>query len=192
MGGSVGAMDEDGQPIKEQHVFNPNPKLDAAAEYLDLAFENPTDKAVVFAQFRSEIATLEELAEKRGWNPVVFHGDVPEEKRDAGRQRFQKDPAARIFIAQYQTGSYGLNLVAANHILFYGLTFDLELFSQARKRVHRKGQERMVNEVIFQAVTGAGGKTMDHLILAALDEKQDFADMVTGDYRALRTELAAL
>jgi SNF2 family DNA or RNA helicase len=153
MGGSVGTIDEDGRPLERPHAFDPNPKLEALAEYLDLAFENPQDKAVIFAQFRAEIDALKALAEKRGWSPVVFHGDIPETKRDEGRQRFQEDPSCRIFIAQYQTGSYGLNLVAANHILFYGLTFDLELFSQARKRVHRKGQERMVNEVIFQAVT---------------------------------------
>jgi SNF2 family DNA or RNA helicase len=192
MGGSVGVVDEDGQPTGEQHVFDPNPKLDAVAEYLDLAFEHPEGKAVVFAQFRAEIAALEALAKKRGWGPVVFHGDVPEEKRDAGRQRFQEDPAARVFIAQYQTGSYGLNLTAANHLLFFGLTFDLELFSQARKRVHRKGQERTVNEVILQATTTTGGRTMDHMILAALDEKQDFADLVTGDHRSLLEDLASL
>ena len=192
MGGSVGTIDEDGRPLKDQHTFNPNPKLDAAAEYLDIAFEHPEGKAVVFAQFRSEITMLVKLAEKRGWNPVVFHGDIKEDVRDAGRQRFQEDPTCRIIILQYQTGSYGLNLTAGNHLLFFGLTFDLELFSQARKRVHRKGQLRLVNEVIFQAITGAGGKTMDHLILAALDEKQDFADLVTGDRRALHAELAAL
>ncbi len=192
IGGSVGVMDEDGQPTGEQHAFDPNPKLDAVAEYLDLAFEDPAGKAVVFTQFRAEIAMLEKLATQRGWAPVVFHGDISEEARDEGRQRFQADPDSRIFIAQYQTGSFGLNLTAANHLLFFGLTFDLELWSQARKRVHRKGQERLVNEVIFQAVTGAGGRTMDHLILAALDNKQGFADVVTGDRKALLEDVAAL
>lgn len=192
VGGHVGAVDQDGKPLDRQHFFTPNPKLDAITEYLDLALENPQDKAVIFSQFRPEIDMLEKLAEKRGWKPVIFHGDIPEEKRDEGRQRFQEDPAARVFIVQYQTGSFGLNLTAANHLLFYGLTFDLELFNQARKRVHRKGQERVVNEVIFQAVTPAGGKTMDHVILGTLGEKQDFADVVTGDRRAAHAALAAL
>jgi len=191
MGGSVGTMDEDGQPTGEQHTFKPNPKLDALAEYLELAFEDPTHKAVVFSQFRAEIAAIKELCKARGWQPAIFHGDVKEEARDEERLRFMEDPKCRVFVAQYQTGSYGLNLTAANHLLFYGLTFDLELFSQARKRVHRKGQERLVNEVIFTAVTGTGARTMDHLILGALDDKQSYADRVTGDCRQAVEDLAA-
>jgi len=192
LGGFVGTMDESGQPTGEQHAYSPNPKLDALVEYLDLAFEDPTSKAVVFAQFRAEIAAITAAARKHGWSPVVFHGGISEEERDAGRRRFQEDPACRVFVAQYQTGSYGLNLVAANHSIFYGLTFDLELFAQARKRVHRQGQERMVNEVILRATTADGRRTMDHVILEALDGKQSFADVVTGDRKALTATLETM
>jgi SNF2 family DNA or RNA helicase len=192
VGGSVGVMDENGEPTGEQFRFSENPKLAALDEYLELAFEDETAKAVVFCQFREEIAMVADLCAQRGWGPVQFHGDVKEEARDENRQRFGTDPACRVFIAQYQTGSFGLNLVAANHLVFYGMTFDLELWSQARKRVHRKGQERLVNEVVLQAIMMNGGRTMDHLILATLEGKQGLADIVTGDRKSLREDLAAL
>ena len=184
IGGAVGVLDDEGRPSDEQYVFVPNPKLDALIDYAELLFEDPEQKAVVFAQYRSEIEAIRDAAREKGWKPVVFYGDVPEGEREAGRRRFKRDPKSRIFIAQYQTGSKGLTLVEAATIMFYSLTFSLEDYLQAKKRVHRIGQTKTVNEVYFLAhVDGRRGprQTLDHLILGALREKKNVADIVTGD-----------
>lgn len=184
-GGFPHVLGPDGRPAGVK-ALQPNPKLEAARDYLELVLDDPEHKAVVFAQFRAEVEALAKLAEQRGWQPAVFHGDVAESERDYGRQRFQTSPDCRVLVAQYQTGSHGLNLTAANFLLFYSLTFSLEHYLQARKRVHRHGQTRTVNEAYLLARRPAarGSKTyptLDHTMLSALDGKLKLADMVTGD-----------
>ena len=188
VGGYVGVLDEDGNPAETPRAFNPNPKLDAWTEYLDLLLEDPTQKAVVFSRFVPEIEAMTEVARERGWKPVPFYGSVKPEAREEGLARFRKDPGTRLFIAQYQTGSKGLTLVEAATVIFYSLTFSLEDMLQARKRVHRIGQTKTVTEVyLLGQIDGRRGmrQTIDHLMLRALQEKQRFADLITGDHRAL-------
>jgi SNF2 family DNA or RNA helicase len=192
-GGYPHVLGPNGQPAGVR-ALDPNPKLDAADEFLSLFLDDPSHKVVAFAQFRAEVDALSALGRKNGWHPVTFHGGVSEADRDAGRQRFSEDPACRLFVAQYQTGSKGLTLVSANAVLFYSLTFSLEDYLQARKRVHRIGQQRTVTEAYLLAVDagprGGTRRTLDQLQLAALENKRTLADAVTGD--AARELLGAM
>lgn len=189
VGGWVKAIALDGSdagwvPMKS------NPKLDALEDYLRIAMEDPERKVVILAEHpETEIVALEEMADRNGWGSVVFHGGVSEQERDERRQRFNTDPGVRCFIAQWETAARGLNLTAADTIVFYTLTFRFGTWAQARKRVHRKGQSRTVNEVylIGEAPSARGGRmerTLDHIQLDALLNKQNLADIVTGDAAA--------
>ena len=185
--GWVKVLDQDGVTTRWE-ALNPNPKLAALEEYLELAMEDPARKVVVFAEHpATEIAAIEALCKRHGWGPVSFYGDVTEVERDRRRQLFTKVPDCRVFIAQYECGSKGLNLTAADTVVFYGLTFKYGTWSQARKRVDRKGQERPVTEVylIGMAPPAKGTRmkrTLDHIQLEALRNKQNLADVVTGDH----------
>ncbi|MCI0669154.1 MAG: DEAD/DEAH box helicase [Myxococcaceae bacterium] len=189
LGGFIYA-DAEGRRV-ERH-FDPNPKLDALVDFLRCEFADPEAKAVVFCNFVPELRAVFNACAQAGWGPVEFHGSVSEADREAGRQRFGADPSCRVFVAQYQAGARGLNLVAANCVAFYSLTFNLEDYLQARKRVHRKGQRRTVTEAYFLAESlvkrGPVG-TLDHVILAALREKKGLADVVTGDARKVMEAL---
>lgn len=188
IGGYVGVLDAEGKPVDKPRALDPNPKLDACMEYHELLFEDPSQKGVIFTQYRAEIEALRDAARERGWKPVAFYGGTPEADREEGRLRFREDPDTRLFIAQYQTGSKGLTLVEAASVAFYSLTFSLEDFLQARKRVHRIGQSHTVTEAYFLGqIPGRRGprQTLDHLILEALQQKQSLADIVTGDHRKI-------
>jgi SNF2 family DNA or RNA helicase len=195
LGGFVHVLGPDGLPAGSR-TLTPNPKLDAAAAFLGTVLDDPARKAVCFAQFRAEITALQAMATEQGWAPVVFHGDVPEAERDRGRQQFKTDPARRLMILQYQTGSKGLTLTEADTCLFYSLTFSLEDYLQARKRVHRIGQTRPVTEAYLLADSvnrrGRARKTLDQIILARLQDKQMLADAVTGDARSFREIVEAM
>lgn len=174
---------------EELRALSPNPRMSTLFDYLESVLDDPTAKAVVFAQGVPEVIGIVGGCEQRGWAPVPFYGAVPEAERDKGRSAFRGDPARRVFVAQYQCGSEGLNLTAANHLIFYSLTFKLGDMLQARKRVHRKGQTRQVSEAYLIAENPRGRRrqrsdTLDHHILAALDIKKGFADVVTGDRQA--------
>lgn len=185
IGGWVRVLGPDG--ISRWCALTPNPKLVALDECLQLALEDPERKVVVFAEHPdTEIAAIQALGQARGWDPVAFYGDVTEAQRDQNRQKFNQDPGCRVFIAQYQCGALGLNLTAADTIAFYSLTWRYGVWAQARKRVHRKGQERPVTELYLLGqmppVRGRQPRrTLDHLQLEALRSKRDLADLVTGD-----------
>jgi SNF2 family DNA or RNA helicase len=57
------------------------------------------------------------------------------------RSAFDEYDDSIIFI-QYQSGSMGLNLQAANKIIYFTPPQSSELFEQSKKRTHRIGQER--------------------------------------------------
>jgi SNF2 family DNA or RNA helicase len=194
VGGHAHMVDGDGRPSGVK-TFVPNPKLDALLEYLDLLFEDPDAKAVVFCQYVAEVEQI--LDATNHWSPAAMYGAVHPRMRDVGRQRFAEDSTCRLMVNQYQCGSKGLNLTAANTLIFYSLTFSLEDYLQAQKRVHRSGQTAdHVNEVylVAQRQTKRGLKpTIDNLILEALRDKKSLADIVTGDRaRAALEEVSAL
>lgn len=181
-GGFVPVIEADGRPREAPIAFAPNPKLLALEGYLETIFDaDPDRKAVVFSRFLPEIRAILDVCTRHGWEPVPFFGDVSPDDRESGLRRFRTSKLSRVFVAQYQTGSKGLNLVEASAILFFGLSFSLEDMLQSRKRVHRKGQTRKVEEVYLVGRTDKGGRTIDHVALEALRTKKNLADIVTGD-----------
>lgn len=186
IGGFVGVLDEEGRKVEAPRALDPNPKLAALLEYLEILFDDPEQKAVIFCQYRAEIEAI--CAAAPQWRPVAFYGGTSTDAREQGRKAFKQDADCRLFVAQYQTGSKGLTLVEAANVIFYSLTFSLEDFLQARKRVHRIGQTRTVTEAfLLGEIAGRRGprQTLDHLIVGALQQKQSFADRVTGDHRKI-------
>lgn len=185
-GGWVKALDDKGMKQEKPTAFRPNAKLDALRDYLTTVLEeDPARKVVVFVKHTAEVQGVVNMAAK--WGAVPFDGTVPEKQRDEHRQRFSKDPDCRVFVAQYQCGSMGLNLTVADTIVFYSLTFSYGDHAQAQKRVHRKGQEAaVVNEVYLLARLpgrrkGTSVRSLDYTVLDALRDKRDLADIVTGD-----------
>lgn len=196
VGGHAHMVDADGRPAGVKS-FDPNPKLDALLEHLELLFEDPAAKAVVFCQYVAEVKAIFEAARKRHWHPGALYGDVHPRIRDEYIRNFADPNSHRLLVNQYQCGSMGLNLTAANTLIFYSLSFSLLDYLQAQKRVHRSGQTAdHVNEVylVAQRQTRRGLKpTIDSLILQALRDKKDLADIVTGDRaRAALEEVTAL
>lgn len=110
-------------------------KLSALGEFLD-DFER---KLVVFCEFRHSIDAVSNLLAKRGWDHVVLDG----RQADKGIwRRFQCDPKVRAIVCQYQSGSAGIDLFAADTCVFFEPTRSSNLLEQARDRIHRVGQRR--------------------------------------------------
>ena len=188
VGGWAKAIGLDGGDLGWR-AMKSNPKLAALEDYLQTAMDDPERKVVIFAEHpETEIAALEEMADRNGWGSVVFHGGVKETVRDDRRQQFNTDPETRCFIAQWETAARGLNLTVADTVVFYTLTFRYGTWSQARKRVHRKGQTKTVTEVYLIGEAprpkGKPERTLDHVQLDSLLNKQNLADVVTGDAAA--------
>lgn len=97
---------------------------------------NSTERPiVVFCNFRASIDHAEKVAKKAGRRVVVYDG---RSKRETWMD-FQSGKADCI-ICQYQSGSAGLNLQIAAHMVMYEPCYSALLLAQAKGRIYRSGQ----------------------------------------------------
>ena len=90
-----------------------------------------------------------------------------------------------ILLAHPASCGYGLNLQrGGHHAVWYGLTWSLEQYEQANKRLHRQGQSEPV--VIHHLVVKGG---MDENVVKALQRK---GDMQSALMEALKARIAQL
>ncbi len=122
-------------------------KADEIMVVLEELFEQPDAKAVVFSQWLGTHEVLQRRIEARGWDHVLFHGGVPSDQRGALIDRFNGDPACRLFLST-DAGGVGLNLQhAAATVVNMDLPWNPAVLEQRIGRVHRLGQRRGVQVI---------------------------------------------
>lgn len=85
-----------------------------------------------------------------------------------------------ILLAHPTSAAYGLNLQqGGNHVIWFGLTWNYELYTQANKRLHRQGQSQKV--IIHHLV---GKDTRDEDVMQALSRKEDVQSWVMKSLKA--------
>lgn len=140
--------------------------------------EETDGKVIIWAKYRQDIRMIcESLGKIYGQNSFVqYHGGVGTKDRKIAVDRFQNDDECRFFVANTQTGGYGITLTAASTVMYYSNDFDLEKRLQSEDRAHRSGQTKTVTYVDL-----ISPGTVDEKILNALRSKKTLADYVTGD-----------
>ena len=125
---------------------------------------------VVFAKFRKDLYAIRKVAERLGcgYSEVSGSEDTLSEWK-AGN--------TRILGVQYTSGSESIDLTRAHICIFSTLEHSLGKYDQARKRVHRPGQESPCLYYHFVA-TMSSGTTVDQEILDALKQKKNYVDLV--------------
>lgn len=85
-----------------------------------------------------------------------------------------------ILLAHPASAAYGLNLQdGGNHVIWFGLTWNYELYTQANKRLHRQGQ---AEKVIIHHLVCSG--TRDEDVMKALGKKDDVQNWVMESLKA--------
>ena len=167
--------DEEGK-VHELHDC----KVEAFLETL----EQINEPVLVFYQFQHDRArllkALEDLNSKRAKGEklhVRVYADArDEEEWNAGR--------VDVLMAHPASCGYGLNLQqGGHHIIWFGLTWNLEHFQQANKRLHRQGQER---PVIVHILTVEGG--VDEDVIKSLTGKERVQDALLTALKAKWTK----
>lgn len=139
-------------------------------------------KVVIFARFRNDIERLSaSIWDRFERHPLILSGSVPGRDRNTLVQKFHDDPDEKIFIAQIQAGSLGIDLTPASVGIFYSLDYGFANYVQAQDRLHRIGQK---NKVTYYHLVVP--KTIDTLTLRILKEKGDIAHAIVHDPRILR------
>jgi hypothetical protein len=151
-----------------------SPKLDEFAELVpELIGEH---KLVVFSQWETMAMEAAKVLDTLGVGYVVLHGGLPGKDRKAVLERFQTDPACKVFLST-DAGGTGLNLQTADTVVNLELPWNPAVLEQRIARVHRMGQNRPVRVINF--VTRG---TIEEKVLRTVEAKQGlFAGVFEGD-----------
>ena len=148
-------------------------KIKALDEFIE-GFGISENKLAIFAQFTASIDDVSGLLRKRKIPFVILDG---RSKDHSIWRRFQDDARIRAIICQYEAGSAGIDLFAANTILYYEPTIRSNMLEQSRDRIHRVGQTRGCAYVHF--ITKG---TIETAIYRALQGFADFNERLFTEY----------
>ena len=136
-------------------------------------------KAIIWSNWtRSILDIAEALRDRCGVQAVAtLHGETPDSDRQQIVESFQdRQSELRFLVGHPKTGGYGLTLTAANTVIYYSNSYDLELRLQSEDRAHRIGQTSKVTYIDL-----ISPKTIDEKIVDALRNKIKVADLVLGE-----------
>ena len=144
--------------------------------------EEVDGKCIIWANYQYDIRLLEKAIGKiYGPESVAsYYGETPSNDRQQIVTTFQDETSKlRFFIGQPRTGGFGLTLTAANTVVYYSNSYDLEIRLQSEDRAHRIGQENKVTYIDL-----CSPKTIDERIIKSLRAKINIATQILGeDYR---------
>lgn len=128
--------------------------------------------ALVFYAFVHEKERLLEALKKSGLRVRAFQGSRDADAWNAGE--------VDLLLAHPASTAYGLNLQRGGcNVIWFGLTWSLEQYQQANKRLHRQGQ---TERVIVHHLATRG--SVDEDVLAALDGKADTQEALLQSLKA--------
>ena len=164
---SNGAIYTDSGEAKIIH----NKKIDILLELIEAANEQPVLIAYWFKHDKDRIVTALKNA---GYNPVEIN--TPENIMDWNKGKITTG------LIHPASAGHGLNLQSGGHVLiWFGLTWSLELYQQTNARLWRQGQNNTVT--IHHILTK---NTIDYAVLKALKSKDKTQENLL---KALKAEL---
>lgn len=126
-------------------------KLDALEEIIDTTGE----PVLIFYSFRHDLEAIKRR--------------IPDAKELGGAEDIKawNDGKIQVLLCHPASVGYGLNLQEGGHVIvWYGLTWSLELYQQANARLFRQGQQKAV---IIHHLIAEG--TVDEQVMKALQHK---------------------
>ena len=160
-----GALYDDGHEAHEVHGC----KIEAFMELVESLQGKP---ALVFYNFQHDEERIKKALGKTGLHVRELRGPQDEDDWNAHK--------VDILLAHPASAAYGLNLQqGGNHVIWFGLNWNYELYSQANKRLHRQGQEE---KVIVHHLVCQG--TRDEDVMAALERKEGAQEWVMQSLKA--------
>lgn len=160
-----GAIYDEDRQVHEIHEC----KIEAFLELIESLQRKP---ALVFYNYQHDRDRI--LTALVGKGLRVRELKTPQDQDDWNNRQID------ILLAHPASAAYGLNLQqGGNHVIWFGLTWNYELYTQANKRLHRQGQTEKV--IIHHLVCGG---TRDEDVMQALQRKEDVQNWVMESLKA--------
>jgi SNF2 family DNA or RNA helicase len=136
---SMGAIYDEKHKV---HLVDAKPRYN---ELMDVVSQAP-GKILIFVPLTSVIHIVYKCITPHATAEIV-NGEVSQKDRARIFKAFQEETDPRCLIADPATASHGLDLFAAQTVIWFGATDKAELYAQANKRAHRPGQKYPVTIV---------------------------------------------
>nr|DAM58846.1 MAG TPA: Helicase of the snf2 rad54 family [Caudoviricetes sp.] len=160
-----GAVYDDDHGVHEVHGC----KVEAFLELVESLQGKPV---LVFYNFQHDRMRILKALEKSRLQVRELKTTQDEDDWNAGK--------IDILLTHPASSAYGLNLQqGGNHVVWFGLTWNYELYTQANKRLHRQGQ---TEKVIIHHLICTG--TRDEDVMDALRRKDDVQNWVMESLKA--------
>ena len=154
-------------------------KLEILIEQLTEVLEEG-HKALVFSQFTSLLRILRDRLDERKISYEYLDGQT--QNRQKCVERFQDDPACRLFLISLKAGGLGLNLTAAGYVYILDPWWNPAVEAQAIDRTHRIGQTRSV--FAYRLIAR---DTVEEKVLELQNTKRDLAAaIISADNSLIR------
>ena len=130
---------------------------------------------------------LELIAEFKNIFPqaVTITGADNIRARRSAQRKFQEDPNCQIIICSIKAAGVGLNLMAADNVLFVEYWWTYATMVQCEDRAYRNGRKDNVN-----CIWTEGNGTIDYYIRSVIFGKKDLLEKATGakDYTVEKSQ----
>ncbi|WP_069648966.1 SNF2-related protein [Caloranaerobacter ferrireducens] len=148
---SNGAVYDENKDVKEIH----DAKLKALEDVIEAASGKPV---LVFYSYKHDLKRIKDHLKNKILRELKSAKDI----EDWNKGNIE------VLLAHPASAGHGLNLqTGGNIIVWFGLTFSLELYSQANARLHRQGQKETV--IIHHLIAN---DTIDEDVMKVLKDKE--------------------
>lgn len=133
-------------------------------------------RVLLYFQMTRMIDLMEEYLTYRNYNYCRLDGSTKLEDRRDTVADFQQNPEIFVFLLSTRAGGLGINLTAADTVIFYDSDWNPTIDSQAMDRAHRLGQTRQVT--VYRLITR--GTIEERIRKRALQKEEVQRVVITG------------
>lgn len=176
------------EPYQEgEHLVQASGKLLILDQLLQ-KLHNSQHRVLLFAQMTHTLDILQDFLELRKYTYERLDGSIRAEERFAAIRSFSRKSVDEsyssdadintpfVFLISTRAGGVGLNLVAADSVIFYEQDWNPQVDKQALQRAHRIGQSNHVLSI--NLVTG---HSIEEVIMRRAERKLQLSHNVVGE-----------
>ena len=155
-----------------------------ALDKLLLNLFNDKHRVLIYSQMTRMIDLLEEYLQHKAYNYLRLDGSTKISDRRDLVNDWQSDETIFVFLLSTRAGGLGINLTAADTVIFYDSDWNPTVDQQAMDRAHRLGQTKQVT--VYRLVTRG---TIEERILLRARQKGEIQRVVIagGDFKSTAT-----
>lgn len=132
----------------------------------------PKSQCVIACKYVHEVEDIAWAVAQRKKRVGVLYGRTKKSLRLEVQNKFQRGELD-VVVMQIKTGGVGIDLFAADTILFFSLTHSFIDYDQAKARIRRRGQKRPTRAYLI-----CSARTIDETLVAVLRTKRKVTEKV--------------